>query len=419
MTDESARVPEELLLEVLYFAGGIKSKIYGATARPEWVPPPEQVGLQNDVYLAPEQFAIDFSRFRFADDVVRPGAAHWFGVYGYAKDLYGDRGNFCGVGLWVPGVRLPDTEGLYDMLLKLVGMLQKSGLTETGPSSEFDEIADRALKFAYGFENWVGLAGPSNAAELGSTYGARATYVVLEEPFGPGTGLSADLVLAIDALFSSPVGRVTPRVLFLPPTEIVFDSRISSERIRHGVQRLLDGSPKSVLVRSLLDVRSELDRELGSSHNALRLAESNAALFDEDAKQARKELELVTARLAELKSTLLLPPMPKEEFFEKLEDILRENVNRLSRAGSAKQPSLQMEDGNTKVATELRAIKQQLSSLLQVNSKHVVPISWTQPEAPLRPAAFSNTRELPPWWMLAAGAAGLIVFGVGLWFALR
>ena len=414
MNDQASLVPPPALLEVLYFAGGIRSKFYGAVTRPDWVPPPEQVGLQNDVYLAPGQFAIDISRFRYADEVAREGAAHWFGVYGYAKDLYGDRGNFCGVGLWVPGVSLPDTENLYDMLLKLVSTLQNGGLTENGLSAEFDGLANRALSFSLSPANWLGIAESCVIDAQSSTYGARPVYVVLEDVPVPGARLPADLILAVDALFVSSTENVPGRVLFLPSGQVNIDARISADRIIHGVQGLLKESPRTRLIRSLLDAASTLNLDLKSSQFAREHAEVIAAQLQIEANAANAEIERLSAAPAIAQPALsALPPISSEEFFDRLAGELRSQLRDVASTlpSSREQPGLRLESDTSKFANDLAGLKRDVRLLLESgqSGRSNVPQSWTD-------STLETITQPFPWKMWIGGGVGFLLIVSGIWY---
>ncbi len=414
MNDQASLVPPPALLEVLYFAGGIRSKFYGAVTRPDWVPPPEQVGLQNDVYLAPGQFAIDISRFRYADEIAREGAAHWFGVYGYAKDLYGDRGNFCGVGLWVPGVSLPDTENLYDMLLKLVSTLQNGGLTENGLSAEFDGLANRALSFSLSPANWLGIAESCVIDVQSSTYGARPVYVVLEDAPVPGARLPADLILAVDALFVSSTENVPGRVLFLPSGQLNIDARISADRIIQGVQGLLKESPRTRLIRSLLNATSTLNLDLKSSQFAREHAEVIAAQLEIEAKAANAEIERLSAAPAIAQPALsALPPISSEEFFDRLAGELRSQLRDVASTlpSSREQPGLRLESDTSKFANDLAGLKRDVRLLLESgqSGRSNVPQSWTD-------STLETITHPFPWKMWIGGAVGFLLIVSGIWY---
>lgn len=70
---------------------------------------PLNIGLHNDAYLSKGQHAIEVSRLH-SDG--RPGTGvTWLGIYGHSTDVYGDRGNYCGIGVWhAGGVAAADVE---------------------------------------------------------------------------------------------------------------------------------------------------------------------------------------------------------------------------------------------------------------------------------------------------------------------
>ena len=424
MKADPSQVPQQILLEVLYFAGGIRSKLYGSHARPDWVPPSEQIGLQNDVYLAPGQFALDFSRFRYADDVAREGAAHWLGVYGHAKDLYGDRGNFCGVGLWVQGICLPDTENLYDMLLKLVSALQKAGLKDDGLSTAFDDVATRAIDFAVTPANWLGAAKSCLTPDFGSSYGARATYVVLDESPMPGARLPVDLGLAVDALFVSQPQDVPARVLFLPSSEINFDSRVGADRIVKGVNALFGEPPRSIFVRSLLSASSSMSDQLDHTRTALIHATENIGRLEIELLHTKAATERPAESFVEAPGSSSLPAVSSDEFFDRLADVLQRQLKDIGKdvPTPREQYGLGFEGEPSRVASDLTLIKKDLRLLVDnmIGPGSNIPRSWSQPPGPEMTAPHSFSPEFPPVWLWVAGAVGLLTIGAGIYdFLLR
>lgn len=170
--DTTARA---VLLEALFFAGGLRTQLHRADARPAWVPAFERVGLHNDVYPAPGQFIADLSRFPRRPAHGGAPTATWYGIYGHAVDLHGDRGVFCGVGLWVAGSALVDSESIYDMLLSLTDMLQRTRRDDGRPTAAFDAAAARALGFVHpsGVLRYAGSIDSADTDDI-----ARATQYV-------------------------------------------------------------------------------------------------------------------------------------------------------------------------------------------------------------------------------------------------
>lgn len=105
----------DILLEVHYFSGGIKTLLIGSDGRPSWIPSSDLIGLHNDVYPKPDEFVIEVSRMRINEDYVT-----WIGMFSYAPDeIYGDRANYGGIGVWLRNKIPVDATHIVDALFKL------------------------------------------------------------------------------------------------------------------------------------------------------------------------------------------------------------------------------------------------------------------------------------------------------------
>lgn len=85
-------------LEFQFYEGGLRSYLIPLQPRPEWLPQPTAVGPRSgEIELRVGEFAVEFSRFQ------RDGRRlTWIGCFCFAADrVYGDRGNCCGVGVWL------------------------------------------------------------------------------------------------------------------------------------------------------------------------------------------------------------------------------------------------------------------------------------------------------------------------------
>lgn len=348
--------PAAVLLETLHFAGGLRSTLHGADARPAWVPAFERVGLHNDVYPAPGQFIADLSRFACAPGAGGEASATWYGVYGHAEDLYGDRGVFCAVGLWVAGAALVDSESIYDMLLSLAGLLQRTRGRDGKPGGEFDAACERALRLLSRPPAWIGDAGVAMGGTRDGA-GARPVYVALDTALLPGSRVPADLAAAADTLRLAAPSTLPARVLFVPPQGVAYDPRVPPERVLASVERLFDAPPRRFLLRHLLDGHADLAARLERARQARREA-------DRLADAARAEATRATTRAAELAqrleraeaATATLPAMEVGAFMRALGDLL-------DARGPAAATSREVDAAAPPMVTTLAALSREVQAL--------------------------------------------------------
>ena len=110
------------VLEAHSYAGGLRVQILGHDPnRPAWVPPQDYVGFRNEIALAPGDHVVEFARFRH-----RGRKVTCVGLFEPAVDeVFGDRLNHAGVGVWLLERDLlhPDTllHGLKRLADALVG----------------------------------------------------------------------------------------------------------------------------------------------------------------------------------------------------------------------------------------------------------------------------------------------------------
>ncbi|MCX7086019.1 MAG: hypothetical protein NTY69_10840 [Methylococcales bacterium] len=135
-----------LLVELHYFSGGLKTSIFGADARPNWLPAFDQVGLHNDVYLNENEFVIELSRHQRDGKFIT-----WVGVYSSGKDaVYGDRSNYIGLGVWLVNLIPINSYLIVDALYKIC-----KALTQNGPNQHLNEHCKQLVENKSYLQNWV------------------------------------------------------------------------------------------------------------------------------------------------------------------------------------------------------------------------------------------------------------------------
>lgn len=230
--DPEAAMP---LLEVIYFSSGLKSRIYGSELRAEWLPPIDRIGLQNDIYLSPGQHVVDVSRLVGADGIRR---VTWVGLYAHGKDLYGDRGNFCGVGAWLPDGLILDHQQLLQTLTALISLLD--GATPPADAAEVDaRMVDNCRRALSHLKSYViGHAVPGSGQPFAGNYESEIRYVCFDEPWSPDSDLLRQLADTIDALMLADLKLKPGRLLFAFGRGLQFDTRTDPARRTQGFASL-------------------------------------------------------------------------------------------------------------------------------------------------------------------------------------
>jgi hypothetical protein len=115
----------EAYVECHFYSAGLKSKFFGDLARPSYLPSYESVGLANEALLREDDYCVEFIR-RCVDN----RKIGWLAVHVPAVDeVYGDRGNYCGVGVWLVECAPCAVFKLLDALMQLARVLSKQGVS--------------------------------------------------------------------------------------------------------------------------------------------------------------------------------------------------------------------------------------------------------------------------------------------------
>lgn len=123
----------EAYIECHYFESGFKSKFLGKE-RPDYLPSAESVGLHNEVILRGDDYSLEVVRFNAERKIT------WIGYFISSQDKdYGDRGNYCGVGVWLVNYLPIHISALIDSLAALTSLLHNGGLsTQFETAAQFD-----------------------------------------------------------------------------------------------------------------------------------------------------------------------------------------------------------------------------------------------------------------------------------------
>lgn len=126
-------------LEAHYYEAGLRVKPLGDQGtRPEWVPPTDYVGFRNEISLREGDTVVEVARFLFNGRRVT-----WVGVFVRSVDqVFGDRQNQAGVGVWLLDYDVATPEHLLDGLRKIAGpvAMAKIDTANAGARRFVDEV---------------------------------------------------------------------------------------------------------------------------------------------------------------------------------------------------------------------------------------------------------------------------------------
>lgn len=291
-TQEPSTAP---LLEVLFFSSGLKSKLYGAERRPDWLPAVDRIGLQNDVYLAPGQHVIDFSRLCRTDG---GGGVGWIGIYAYGKDLYGDRGNFCGVGVWLIDGLVLDHRRLLQVLDAL--LIPLNGASPPSDPAEIEQRVGDGCRKALGYlaAGVLGRAAPDVGLGFAGSFDTDSRHICFDETWSVDSDLHRLLAEIFDALTLAEIKLKPVRLLFVCGRDVRFDSRADPGRRSAGLAGLLGPTRlASQVIRNQLAKAAALEQRAHELAHQLSEAQIREARIAGEQAQLRGELDQVRQQL--------------------------------------------------------------------------------------------------------------------------
>lgn len=114
-------------VEYHYYSGGLRTNLISLdNVRPDWAPPSDWVGFRDEVTLEGDDVAIEIVKFS-----VNRATVSWIGVYRRAPDeVYGDRQNHAGLGIWLYNAYPSAPAILVQALRTVLGLLNGSDKRE-------------------------------------------------------------------------------------------------------------------------------------------------------------------------------------------------------------------------------------------------------------------------------------------------
>lgn len=292
-----------VFLEAIFFSGGIRSAFYGASERPGWLPALECIGLHNDVYLSQGQHAVEVSRLKFTDG--RPGTGvTWLGIYGHSTDVYGDRGNYCGVGVWYAAGVVIDVERTLRTLQDLMELLQ-----ESRPSGASQSLTPEFSSNCLEAVDWVrksavlGVITSRRGIPYANSYSASRAFVQLDSELNHS--FLGEVAGAIDCLCLTDLPAPGSSVLFVAGDEGSISSSVQENKRMKGVRALAAGErPRLALINTLIGAEA-VSRASADELTAIKvqIEEENGELkrerkvLEESLTEARQKIEQLNSQI--------------------------------------------------------------------------------------------------------------------------
>jgi hypothetical protein len=119
---ESGANADPAFLEYHFYKGGLRIDAFSVSGtRPAWAPPAEWVGFRDEFTLDSEDRVLEIVKFEG-----NCGPIAWIGIYEAAPDqVYGDRRNHAGIGVWLLGRYPHEPLLLVDALRALLDLARK------------------------------------------------------------------------------------------------------------------------------------------------------------------------------------------------------------------------------------------------------------------------------------------------------
>lgn len=383
-------------LERHYYQGGLRVECVNlGGGRPQWAPPQDAVGFRDEVALSADDIVIEIAKFSNRDGVIT-----WLGAYQHAPDeVYGDRNNHVGMGLWLFNKAPSLPAVIVDGLCKLIELYTKHVSVEAriGARDFLQNFVGSCLTDYTQFPHPLGGLSPANGIALETV--SYATDL---------TGEARDR--AVDALIS--------RLLYLPNP-------------RPGATRALilltsKDSARAALSRGFIGLDDAIDSQdvLGLLPSAFESQRKQlTALQDQLASEAQKcdELDLKIDRLhAELASERRRSEFAEQEA-ESLRAIAAENDE--ARRHALMMSSLSATDRRVgELARDMRSMKNDLANLIREeihrsSDNKLRGMSYSEPNSFSKTVRAKRSQEMierepnDKFWLYSALSVALVVVG--------
>lgn len=365
-------------IECHYYASGFKSRLFGLETRPDYLPSAESVGLRNEAVLKEGDYAVELVRRSVLDRRVT-----WLGIYVPAIDaVYGDRGNYCGVGVWLVECSPWNVAKLLRALLKM-----SRALSGSGPIASFEQDAIRfAREFLPHYLNPIaiiphGFEGLRYAEDEydGSDYRWAPPD---DSEFGP----LGEIAVSILANCYSKAGRASNRVVYF-----VCSAGKVSVPSASRISLMDDSALTEAFVAHLLLLSSD---DIARTNQVLE--DCRRLTFERE--QSAKRAEDADRRVGELNDAV---DALKKELADRDRAIsdLRQDKGMPARHGGSKQ---------SQGSASSRVIEDKLFEISRGVAEIRESIRRIAPDAP--PQSPEQDGGTQPWWRLFNASGGTVQY---------
>ena len=237
----------QFFVEAHYYDGGFKTELVPNGLRPSFLPSPEVIGLKStEAELAAGEFAIEIASFAICAEPIS-----WIACYTRGRDLqHGDRGSYCGVGIWVVGATLKHARHLVNVLAGATENLAATAALSTETRSKLVSFVNELPNLGW-FVPYKGAEIPKPARE--NTF-STTSYLMLSDHSKSGFDLvSVDMLghflvmpyshESIRRLYF--LGRKS-RIFVQPTEQFTFKNALTyAEHIIHSIGNLATASAKT------------------------------------------------------------------------------------------------------------------------------------------------------------------------------
>lgn len=283
------------VLEAHTYSEGLRVKVLGRNAeRPAWTPPADYVGFRDEVNLQLGDYAVEFARFLY-----RSRKVTWIALFKRAIDeVYGDRQNHAGAGLWLLEHDIIYAEPLL-MSLRIFADLAAQG-------AALDDHADkfRAAQLSQYFQPSLNLPGPLSGWAFAPGRGAQSsTFHAAKTDDRTAWKLAGDQVLRMTLLPPPTPGHARAVILVREEASEVGrapEAGAAAALTAPELMKLLPGAFQAISEEGAA-ARQEAERvaalfrqreaEMAEAERRIEALQERAAAAEHEAARVRGELE--------------------------------------------------------------------------------------------------------------------------------
>jgi hypothetical protein len=289
--------------DIHYYAGGLKTATPGQQQRPQWTPPPNFVGFQDEFTLGPDDYVIELRRV-----IYNGNPLSWVACYTKSIDKnLGDRDNYAGIGIWICGLTLLQASWLLASLRNVAKLIASEGYSDNVDRLAGSFIREFLPKYFVSSEELPpGFSGiPYGTGVLPQTSLYRCE---------PGQSTVRHLEIASAALLNAFLANApfchTDRLLILLPTSTA-DKEQSAVLLDEGVKLATDilaglKAAWDSSVQEFQKVRTHansLETSLRDASNALYARDESLRHLQSQLTEANEKIQALETLMNEVRSS--------------------------------------------------------------------------------------------------------------------